>query len=195
MHLVNSMLELVNGATRVQVLGASLGAVHNCVATVKLVSIVQVVQTLLGHLITGIGNPTVSLLKDGRTQVLVSMPPVGRTGGGTTSTENTLVETIEKKTIFVRLKVLNCVVGIHLSLLLQPGLDGSVLIVEVGHIWGLYKMSNHTRDEILNDEHVRKRTDRHSSTTRGNLSKTSQTVLTVDVHGTGTANTFTTRST
>ena len=135
MHLVKSMLNLVNGTTRIQVLGASLGAVHNSVATVQLVGIIQVMQTLLSHFIAGIGNPTVGLLEDGRTQVLVSMPPVGGTGGGAASTENAFVETIEEETIFVGLEILHFVVGVHLGLLLQPGLDGGVLLVEVGHIY------------------------------------------------------------
>ena len=134
MHLVKSMLNLVNGTTRIQVLGASLGAVHNSMATVQLVGIIQVMQTLLSHFIAGIGNPTVGLLEDGRTQVLVSMPPVGGAGGGAASTENAFVETIEEETIFVGLEILHFVVGVHLGLLLQPGLDGGVLLVEVGHI-------------------------------------------------------------
>ena len=184
MQLVTSILKLVNGTTRIQVLGTSLGAVHNSMATVKLVSIIQVMQTLLGHLIAGISNPTVGLLEDGRTQVLISMPPVGRTGGGAASTENTLVETIEEKTIFVGLKILDFVVGIHLGLLLQPGLDGGVLLVEVGHVG----------DEISDDEHVRKRANGAFLIVVLNLGKASQTVLAVHVHSTGTANTFTARS-
>ena len=129
-----SMLELVDGTTGVEILGASIGTVHNGVATVELVGIVQILQTLFGHFITRIGNPTVGLLEDGRTQVLVGMPPVGRTGGGAAGTENALVQAIEEKTVFVGLEILHFVVGVHDSLLLQPGLDGGVLFVEVGHI-------------------------------------------------------------
>ena len=139
MHLVASVLKLVDGTTRVKILGTSIGTVHNGVATIELVGIVQILQTFFGHFITRIGNPTVGLLEDGRTQVLVGMPPVGRTGGGAASTENTFVETIEKETIFVGLEIFNFVVGVHGSLLLQPGLDGGVLLVEVGHIYGMRK--------------------------------------------------------
>ena len=134
MHLMASMLELVDGTTGIKILGTSIGTVHNGVATVELVGIVQILQTLFGHFITRIGNPTVGLLEDGRTQVLVGMPPVGRTGGGAAGTENTLVQTIEEKTVFVGLEIFHFVVGVHGSLLLQPGLDGGVLFVEVGHI-------------------------------------------------------------
>ena len=134
MHLMASMLELVDGTTGIKILGTSIGTVHNGVATVELVGIVQILQTLFGHFITRIGNPTVGLLEDGRTQVLVGMPPVGRTGGGAAGTENALVQAIEEKTVFVGLEILHFVVGVHGSLLLQPGLDGGVLFVEVGHI-------------------------------------------------------------
>ena len=134
MHLMASMLELVDGTTGIKILGTSIGTVHNGVATVELVGIVQILQTLFGHFITRIGNPTVGLLEDGRTQVLVGMPPVGRTGGGAAGTENTLVQTIEEKTVFVGLEIFHFIVGVHGSLLLQPGLDGGVLFVEVGHI-------------------------------------------------------------
>jgi hypothetical protein len=132
---MEGMLKLVNRTTRVQVLGTSLGAVHNSMATIELVGIVQILQTLLSVLITRISNPTVGLLKDRRAKVLIRMPPVGRTRGRTTSTKNTLVQTIKKLTVFIGLKILNFVVGIDLRLLLEPRLDGSVLLVEVGHIY------------------------------------------------------------
>lgn len=192
-----SMLELVDGTTGVEILGTSIGTVHNGVATVELVGIVQILQTLFGHFITRIGNPTVGLLEDGRTQVLVGMPPVGRTGGGAAGTENALVQAIEEKTVFVGLEILHFVVGVHDSLLLQPGLDGGVLFVEVGHICILKKLYNleNTSNEILDDEHVGKRTNGHGVTTGRNLGQAGQAVFAVNVHSTGTANTFTARST
>ena len=150
--MVDSVLQLVDRTTGVEVLRASLRAVHDSMATVELVGIVQTLQTLLRHLITGIGNPAVSLLENGRTEVLIRVPPVGGAGGGATSAENALVETVQQQTILVGLEILNLVVGVHISLLLEPRLDGGILIVEVGHI----------SDQILNHEHVGKRADGHS---------------------------------
>ena len=185
LHMVDSVLQLVDGTTRVEVLRASLGAVHDSMATVELVGIIQTLQTLLRHLITGIGNPAISLLENGRAEVLIRVPPVGRARGGAASTENTLVETIQQQTILVGLEILNLVVGVHLALLLEPGLDGSVLLVEVGHI----------SDQILNHVHMGKRTHSGDLGILRNLSEASQTVLAVDVHSTRTANSLTAGST
>ena len=134
-HVVESMLDLVDGTTRVEILGASVRAVHDGVAAVQLVGVVQVLQTLLGHLITRIGDPAVRLLQDGGTQVLVGMPPVRGAGGGAARAQNALVQTVQLLAILVGLQVLALVIGVHLRLLLQPRLDGGVLLVEVGHIW------------------------------------------------------------
>ena len=49
-----------------------------------------------------------------------------------------------------------------------------------------------TGDEILDDEHVGERTHRHGVGTGSDLGKAGKTILTVDVHGTRTANTLTT---
>ena len=38
-----------------------------------------------------INHPSICLHQDGRSQVLVRVPPVGGAGGGATSTENALV--------------------------------------------------------------------------------------------------------
>ena len=181
LHMVDSVLQLVDRATRVEVLGASLGAVHDSMATVELVGIIQALQTLLRHLITGIGNPAVSLLENGRTEVLIRVPPVGRARGGAAGAENALVETVQQQTILVGLEILNLVVGVHLALLLEPGLDGSVLLVEVGHI----------SDQILNHVHMGKRTHRGDLGILGNFGEAGQTVLAVDVHSTRTANSLT----
>ena len=134
MHVVEGMLDLVDGTTRVEILGASVRAVHDGVAAVQLVGVVQVLQTLLGHLITRIGDPAVRLLQDGGAQVLVGMPPVRGAGGGAARAQDALVQAVQQLAVLVGLEVLALVVRVHLRLLLQPGLDGSVLLVEVGHI-------------------------------------------------------------
>lgn len=64
MILADGSLELLDGGTRVQVLGASVGAVHDLMASVELVGIVDVLESLDGVVITGIGDPSVGLLEN-----------------------------------------------------------------------------------------------------------------------------------
>ena len=54
-------------------------AIHNGMASIQLIRIIQTLQSLLGHLITRIRDPPIRLLQDGRSQVLIAMPPVRRT--------------------------------------------------------------------------------------------------------------------
>lgn len=131
---MNCMLDLVNGATRIEVLGASVGAVHDSVAAIELVGVVQTLQTLLGHLVSRVGDPSVGLLQDGGSEVLVAVPPVGGAGGGAAGAEDALVQTVQQLTVLVRLQILHLVVRVHRRLLLQPRLDRRVLLVEVGQI-------------------------------------------------------------
>jgi len=180
-HLVDGVLQLVDGATGVQLLGTRVRAVHDRVAAVQLVGVVQTLQTLLRHLVTRVRDPTVRLLEDGGTQILVGVPPVGRTRRRAASAQNALVQTVQLLAILVRLEILHLVIGIHLRLLLQPRLDRRVLLVEVSHV----------RDQILDHEHVGQRTDGHGLVSRSDLGQTSETVLTIDVHGARSANTLT----
>ena len=64
MILADGSLELLDGGTGVQVLGASVGAVHDLMASVELVGIVDVLESLDGVVITGIGDPSVGLLEN-----------------------------------------------------------------------------------------------------------------------------------
>ena len=134
MHMMNRMLQLVDRSTRIQILGASMRAVHNRMASIQLVRIVQTLQSLLRHLITGIGDPSVRLLQNRRTQVLISVPPVRRARRRAAGAENALVQTVQKQTVLVRLQILHLVVRAHRRFLLQPRLDRRVLLVEVRHV-------------------------------------------------------------
>ena len=181
MSHVFEVFDLGDAASRVQVLGTGVRAVHDRVAAVPLVGVVQTLQTLLRHLVTRVRDPTVRLLEDGGTQILVRVPPVGRTRRRAASAQNALVQTVQLLAILVRLEILHLVIGIHLRLLLQPRLDRRVLLVEVSHV----------RDQILDHEHVGQRTDGHGLVSRSDLGQTSETVLTIDVHGARSANTLT----
>ena len=50
--------------------------------------------TNLGLVISGISQPSVALQEDGRSEVLVAVPPVGRAGCGATGAQNALVPDI-----------------------------------------------------------------------------------------------------
>ena len=107
----------------IQSLRTSLGAVHDRVAAEDGERIPQTIQPLLGEFVSRIDHPTVSLSKDkdkecidsshkypfdweereredkylqqdGRTEILVTVPPVGRARSAAASAQNTLVETI-----------------------------------------------------------------------------------------------------
>ena len=128
----------------------------------------------------------------GRTEVLVRVPPVRGAGGGAASAENALVETIEEETVLVGLEVLDFVGLVIGSLLSEPGLDGGVLLVEVGEVWtNGSRGGRHTGDEVSEDEHVRKRTNGGGAVVLLDLGEASETVLAIDIHGARTANTLT----
>lgn len=134
-------------------------------------------------LITRVNHPSESLHENGRSKVLSRVPPVRRARGRAAGTENAFVKTIKLLTVFNGLQVLSAVLGKAVAL--KVGLNGLVLLVELSQIG----------DKVSDDEHVGKRVDLDI---RGgvliNAAKTSQGVSTVDVHGTGTANTFTART-
>jgi len=67
-----------------------------------------------------------------------------------------------------------------LNLSAQPWLDGLVLIIEVRQI----------SDQILDDEHVRKRVDLGGLAALVNITEAGECVGTVDVHRATAANTF-----
>ena len=59
----------------------------------------------LAVLVTGIGHPTVRLHQHSRSQIFVTVPPVGWAGSGTASAKDTLVEAVELLSIFDALEV------------------------------------------------------------------------------------------
>jgi len=141
-------LQMNNGLSGVKTLRAASGAVHDTMATVQFHCVVQPCQTSIGHLISGINDPTESLLQNGGAKVVLRVPPVGRTGSCAACAQDALVQAIQQLTVLLGLVMLDSAFGIGvmtLGLTLQPGLDGFVLIVEISQI----------RDEILHDVGVR----------------------------------------
>lgn len=163
-------------------LGADLGTVHNGMATVKLKRVVQIVQTLLRLVITRILNPSVCLHQNRGSQILVGVPPVTGARSGTAGTQNTFVHAIQLGTILDGLQMF--LIGVLLLVGLQPGLNGTVLFVKVGHV----------RDQVFDDVHVWEWINLgcFGSIFLINIGQTSQCIGTVNVHGTGAANSFAT---
>jgi hypothetical protein len=181
-------LDLGNGLARVQVFGTDLGTVHNGMTTVQFEGIIEFGQTLAGAGVARVLDPSVGLHQDGRAQVLVGRPPVGRTGGGATGAEDAFVHAIQLGPVLTRLQVL-ALATVRLGTAvrgLQPRFDGSVLFVKVAHIG----------DQILNDVHVRQRVNLGGHLgVIVNVGQAGQGVGTVNVHGTRSTNALATRPT
>mmetsp|Transcript_10638 Transcript_10638/g.30389 ORF Transcript_10638/g.30389 Transcript_10638/m.30389 type:complete len:202 (-) Transcript_10638:58-663(-) len=178
------LLDVGNGTSWIQVLWTNLGAVHDGMATVKFECIIQIFQTFLGGTVTGILDPTVRLHQNGRSQVLVGIPPVGWTGRRATGAQNALVHSIQLGPILLGLQVL----GLPFLLFtfgLQPRFDGAVLLVEVAKVW----------DQILDDVHMRQRVDlRCRLGVVIDVRQACQRVAAVDVHGAGSTDALAARS-
>jgi hypothetical protein len=188
----HSLLDLGNGLSRIEVLRADLGAVHDGVAPVELEGVVEVVQPLRRHLVAGILDPPVGLHQNGRSQVLVGVPPVGRTGSRAAGAEDALVHAIELGPVFLRLEEFTLELGVSVSpgqcprrpfgsvdvARLQPGLDGTVLFVEIAHV----------RDQILENVHVREGIYFGGClSVVVDIGQTGEGVASLDVHGAGSA--------
>lgn len=75
-------------------------------ATVDAHAVVEGGLALGGLLVTRVDQPTVRLEEDGRTKVLLAVPPVGGAGGRAAGAQNTFVETVELLAILGTLAVL-----------------------------------------------------------------------------------------
>lgn len=176
------LLDLSNRLARIQVLGADLGAVHNGMASVELEGIVQLCQSLVSGSIAGVLDPAVGLHEDGRTEVLVRVPPVTGAGGGAAGAQDALVHAVQFGPVLSSLEVF----GLAFLLFfpgLQPGFNGTVLFVEVAHV----------RDQILHNVHVWQRINFGGlAGIVVDITQTGQSVGSVNVHGTGSADSLAT---
>merc|ERR1712183_1121253 len=96
------LLDLGDGLSGVETLGAG----HDGVASVDGEGVPQLVQPGSLLLIPGINDPAVCLHQDCRSQVLVTIPPVGRTGGGAAGTKDALIEAVKLGPVINGLQVL-----------------------------------------------------------------------------------------
>jgi hypothetical protein len=165
-------------------LGAYLCTVHDGMASIQLEGIVQLCQTFVSGSISGILNPTIGLHEHGGSQILVGIPPVGRACRRTASAKDTLVHAIQFGAILLCLQVFGLTFGLGMFGL-QPRFNGTILFVEISHVW----------NQIFNDVHVRKRVDLGSLLgVITNVGETGQGVGTVDVHGAGSTDSLAARS-
>lgn len=104
---------------------------HDGMAAVQREGVLESLATLRPELISAVNHPAVSLHQDGRSEVLVRVPPVRGAGSRAASAKNALVKTIQLLAILDRLQVLKFRLR---GLLLQEGLDRLVLSVELGQI-------------------------------------------------------------
>jgi len=100
------LLDLSDGASRVQALRAGLGAVHDGVAAVDGEPILHHLKALVSELIAGVDHPAVGLHKHGGAQVLVAVPPVGRARRGAAGAQDALVQAVQLCPVLHRLEVL-----------------------------------------------------------------------------------------
>ena len=164
---------------RIQVFGANLGAIHNCVASVQLEGIIQFFQSLLSRTITRIFNPTIGLHQHGRSQILVRIPPVTWAGSRAAGTQDTFVHAIQLGPIFFSLQILG--LSLDLGVRLQPGFNGTILFIKVPHV----------RDQVLENVHVGQGINLgRLGCIIINVTETCQGVGPINIHGTGTTNSF-----
>jgi len=73
-------------------------------ATEQTIRVFEVVETLVGRLIAGIGNETVGGQQAGRADELVRIPPERRARRGTAGAQDALVEAVQFFPVFRRLQ-------------------------------------------------------------------------------------------
>ncbi len=73
------LLDLRNGLGRVEPLGTDSGTVHDGMTTIQTHRVVHLRFTFRFVLVARVGEPTERLQQDGRTQVLLRIPPIRRT--------------------------------------------------------------------------------------------------------------------
>ena len=80
-------------------LRTNFGTIHDCVTTVQLERIIQFRQPLILEVIARIFDPPVRLHQNRRSQVFISIPPVGRACGATARAEDAFVHAVEFGTV------------------------------------------------------------------------------------------------
>lgn len=164
-------------------LGARTGAVQDAVTSEKSHGVVEPGHALGGELVSAISHPAVRLHEHGGPEVVLGVPPVRGARGHTARTEDTLIHSIEFGAILLGLEILALTLLLG-GLALEPGLDGFVVTVKVTQIG----------HQVLHYIRMWKRLDLDGLGGGFDVLQTGKSVFSVNVHGTGTANTFSARA-
>lgn len=100
------LLDLLDGLCWIQALGTSSRAVEDGVAPVQAHAVVEHLPPLGVALVARVVEPAVRLQEDGRTEVLLAVPPVGGARRRTACAEDAFVEPVELFAVRGRLPVL-----------------------------------------------------------------------------------------
>ena len=90
---------MLKSTSRVETLGACERAHTNLIALTEFHVTSELLETLICILIARVNNPSVGLHENGRSQIVLRVPPVRGAGGLAASAEHALVETIEEFTV------------------------------------------------------------------------------------------------
>jgi len=142
-----ALLDLRNSQRRVQPFRARPTAVQDRVASVQAHAVLERLLPLVRPLISRVGNPPVTLQQHSRTKVLLAVPPVAWARRRAASAKNALVQSVQLTAVFLRLAIL-AAIGWR-GVALEVGLDGFVLLVELGQVG----------HEVLDNVGVRERVD------------------------------------
>src|SRR3984893_19222968 len=166
-----------NRLGRVEILGACLCAIHDGVAAVKPERIFQIVQALACCLVAAVLDPATRLQKCSRAEKTLAVPPIAGAGGRAARAQDAFIEAV---------KLLSILVALFPFLRrggrdgLQPGLDGSVLGVEIAQI----------RDEVLHHGLMWQWIDLHLAFDLRCRLGACERVRAADVHRAGSAHAF-----
>lgn len=109
-HFGVSAPDFADSLARIELLGASLGAVHDGVAAVQLF-VQEILSSFLGVFIPRVCYPSAGVQQGCRAHKCVSVPPIGRAGGATASAQDALVQAVEPLALLRGLAVLFAIGG------------------------------------------------------------------------------------
>src|SRR5450755_1153729 len=101
-----NLLDLADRLGWIQVLRASLSAVHDGVAPIEPEWILQLIETLAARLVAAVDNPPVGRQQRRRTQVAIAVPPVAGATGRATGTQDARRRPIDLFLILLGLQAL-----------------------------------------------------------------------------------------
>ena len=173
------LLDLSNGTSGVQTLGACPCAVENGVAAVQRKRVLELLATLGAMRITRVSHPAVCLHQDSRAKVRIAIPPVRGAGCGAAGTQNAFVETVQVSAFLRALEVFTATR--RRASRLQVWLNAAVLLVELRQV----------RNEVLDDVSVRQGVNVALRRILVNTAQAGKRVHTINVHGTASADALT----